>query len=286
MTDETNAPAQADGEDTAAVMAALSGDKTYIGEPEGNEPEEQPEEDPGDDAAAAEAEGEGDEPKPKKPPRERINELTKNWRETERERDYWREQALRTQPAPAPAAAQPQADAGKPDPTTYTDGIYDPQYIEDLTDWKTEQAVTRRFAQHEQQSRVQSAIQTFDQKVEAEYPDGEPAGITALRRAPASLVTQALVDLITSSEVGPKLAEHLGDNPRELSRLSAIAPHLQGREIAKLEAKLAGPPVITPKTATDAPEPAPTLRGNGGRFKVAPDTQDFAAFEAQYKLGG
>jgi hypothetical protein len=280
MTDETQATAPADGEDTSAVLAALSGDKTYLGEPEGEAPPE-PAEEPGDDAAAATEEDPPATPvKVKKSAQERINDLTRDKREAEREAEYWRARATQT----TPTAPQPPAGDGRPDPADFTDGAYDPAYIDALTDWKAEQAVERRFTQKEAQTRVQSAIEAFDAKVEAEYPDGEPAGITALRRAP--VLPQTIVDLVTTSEVGPKLAEHLGDHPRELARLSAMPPHLQGRELAKLEQKLAGPPVISPKTATDAPEPAPTLRGNGGRFKVAGDTQDFAAFEAQYKLGG
>jgi len=279
MTEETQATVETDGNDTAAVLAQANGEKTYLGEPAGDEPPETAE-DPGDDAAAATDETPAPAPKVKKSAQERIDELTAARREAEREAEYWRSRATQA-PQTAPQA---QTGDGKPDPADFTDGAYDPAYIDAMTDWKAEQAVEKRFSQREAQSRVQSAVEAFDAKVAAEYPDGEPAGITALRRAP--VLPQTIVDLVTTSEVGPKLAEHLGDNPRDLARLSALAPHLQGRELAKLEQKLAGPLAIPPKTATDAPEPAPTLRGNGGRFKVAPDTQDFAAFEAQYKLGG
>ncbi len=218
----------------------------------------------GDDAAAAtDDEGEAPQPKPKKSAQERISELTAARREAEREAEYWRSRATQ---APQ-SAQQTQAPAdNKPDPSTYTDGIYDPQYIEDLTDFKASQAVEKRFSQHEATTRTQTAIQAFDAKVEAEYPDGEPAGITALRRAP--VLPQTIVDLVTSSEIGPKLAEHLGDNPRELARLSALAPHLQGRELAKIETRLASPP--KPNPATNAPPATPQVRGAGGRFAPGP----------------
>jgi hypothetical protein len=228
---------------------------------------------PGDDAAAAQDDGEAPQPKPKKTAQERIGELTAARREAEREAEYWRSRATQ---APQPQAHAAPSDS-KPDPSTYTDGIYDPQYIEDLTDFKAAQAVEKRFTQHEAQSRTQTAIQAFDAKVEAEYPDGEPAGITALRRAP--VLPQTIVDLVTSSEIGPKLAEHLGDNPRELARLSALAPHLQGRELAKLETRLAAPP--KPNPATNAPPATPQVRGAGGRFAPGPrddmSTEDWLA---------
>ena len=46
----------------------------------------------------------GDKPRdPIEDMQQRVNKVTRNWRETERERDYWREQALKAKPAePAP----------------------------------------------------------------------------------------------------------------------------------------------------------------------------------------
>lgn len=228
----------------------------------------------GDDAAAAaDDDGEAPQPKPKKSAQERIGELTAARREAEREAEYWRAKATQ---APQPAQQPLQGD-GKPDPADFTDGAYDPAYIDALTDWKAEQAVEKRFSQREAQTRTQTALETFEARVAELYPDGEPAGITALRRAPT--LPASIFDLVTSSEIGPKLAEHLGDHPREFANLSAMPPHLQGREIAKLEAKLATPAAPTAKTATDAPLPTTQVRGAGGRFGVAPDTNDFAAFE-------
>lgn len=275
MTDQVNDAGQPDAEDTAAVLAQASGDKTYL-EPKA-EPEAESDE-PGDDAAAAADETAH---KARKSAQDRIDELTAARRQAERDAEYWREQAMRHAPKAEPAP-QPQGD-GRPDPDKFEGGVYDPAYVEALTDWKADQAVTQRLAQRETQTQARTALQTFDQKVRELYPDGEPAGITALRRAP--VLPQTIFDLITGSDVGPKIADHLGSNQGEFQRISALPPHMQGAEIARLEQRLATPPAPIPKTATDAPEPAPTLRGTGGRFKVAADTSDFSAFERQY-LGG
>jgi hypothetical protein len=235
--------------------------------------------DSGDDAPAEPTEA----PKPKKSAQERIDEVTKARRDAERQAEdarrdaeYWREQALRTAPKPDP---EPQGD-GRPDPSAYADGIYDPAYAEALIDWKAEQVVTQRFAQREAQTRTQTALQSFTQRVSEQYPDGEPDGLAALRRMPQ--LNGAVQDVILASEIGPRIADHLGANPTELARLSALPPHLIGRELGRLEARLETPAAPKAKTVTDAPEPAPTLRGAGGRFTVAPDTSDFAAFEKQY----
>lgn len=237
-----------------------------------------PEADSGDDAAAAADEGQAP-AKPKKTAQERIDELTAARRQAERDAEYWREQAMRPPTQPAPQTPQAQTD-GRPDPTAYAEGIYDPQYVEDLAGWKADQAVEKRLTEREARTRVETALETFGRRVAEQYPDGEPAGITALRRAPS--LPETMFDLITASEIGPKLADHLGSNMREFERISALPPHHQGRELARIEASLAAPAPTPAKTATDAPAPTPQVRGSGGRFTVAPDTSDFAAFEKQY----
>jgi hypothetical protein len=204
MTDQTNDAGQPDAEDTAAVLAAASGEKTYL------EPKPEPEaegEDLGDDAPAATDEPAG---KARKSAQDRIDELTAARRQAERDAEYWREQAMRTAPKAEPQPEPSQGD-GKPDPEKFEGGVYDPAYIEALTDWKAEQTVARLLNQRDGQAKVQTALQTFEQRVKDQYPDGEPAGITALRRVPQ--IPQAIFDLVAGSDV-PKIADHLGSNLR------------------------------------------------------------------------
>lgn len=273
MTEDTAAADMAAAEAAAVALNQPEGERTYL---------EPPEDQPGDDAAAAAEQDEDAEkpaPKPKQTAQERIDELTRARREAERDAEFWRAKATRE----ADAQTHPQGD-GRPDPADFDNGALDPGYIDALTDWKAEQAVEKRFTQREAQARTQTALQTFEQRVEKQYPDGEPEGLKTLRSLP--MLSSVVQEVMMDSEVGPKLGDYLGDNPRELRRISALPPISQARELTKLEQTLTTPSAPSPKTATDAPEPAPTLRGAGGRFKVAPDTSDFAAFEAQYKPGG
>lgn len=216
-------------------------------------------------------EGQAEEPapKPKKTAQERIAELTAKQRQAERDAEYWREQALAAQPKPAPA---PQAQEGKPTSDQFES--YD-DYVEALTDWKAAETVSARLAAQQQQSTIQTRVQNFEQRVAAQFPDGEPEGLSALRRAPS--LPEGVQEVILTSENGPKLADHLGNNPAELRRLSSMTPTMQAFELAKLEAKLS-----SPSKATNAPAPSPALRGTSGQFKVSPETNDFAAFEKQY----
>jgi hypothetical protein len=238
---------------------------------------------PGDDAAATtDDQGQADQPKPKKTAQERINELTAARREAERDRDFYREQALRGQQAqPAPVAQEQTQGDGRPDRADYDDDF---QFIDDLTDWKAEKAVERLSARHAQNERVTSVRTNFETRTKTLFPTGETAGLEAFRRIPELPI--AVLEIVGESEIGPKIAEHLGANPAELARLQGLSPIQQARELTRLETRLEGPPKLTPKTATDAPEPIPAVRGSGGRFQVAPDTDDFAAFYKQYGLGG
>jgi hypothetical protein len=234
-------------------------------------PEAQEAEAPTQAEEAGEAEEVVEETRPKKTAKERIDELTAARRQAERDAEYWREQAMRH--APQPTAPAPQPNDGKPDPQAYASGEFDPDYIEALTDWKASQAVRQAMSQHEQQVTIRQQVQGFEQRLAQQFPEGEPAGISALRRAP--VLPEAMQEIILTSESGPKLADYLGSNPHEFARLSSLTPAKQAYELARLESRLSAPP---PKQ-TGAPAPAPTLRGVGGKFAPAPDTNDFTAFE-------
>lgn len=241
---------------------------------------------PGDDAAAETVEVEAEQPKPKKTVKERIDELTWKLRETER-----REAALldRLQrPATAHEARQPQAQAAnedpEPDPADYEHGELDVAYIRDITRREARLEFRREQADLDARRAIQTKRTTFDQRVVEQFPDGEPEGLARLKTLPS--LSEAIADVILTSETGPKLADYLGTHITELNRLSALAPHLQAYELAKIESKLAAATPPSPKIVTDAPEPPPRARGAGGQFKVSADTDDFAAFEKQYRPGG
>jgi hypothetical protein len=285
MIDETQATVETDGNDTAAVLAIATGDKTYL-TPADEAPADPPaKETPGKDAPAAAAEDEAGQPKPKKTAQERIDELTRARRE---DRDFYKEQALRgTAPNdPAVQAQQtPAQDGAKPDPTQYDGGQFDPQFIEDLTDWKTEQAVQRISGQQSAERQQNDAVARFNTQLAEQFPEGPTEGITAFYGQKTLPI--GVLEVIAASDIGPKIADHLGDNPAELQRLAGLSPALQARELTRLETSLTAPAAkAPPKTATDAPEPPPRVRGEGGQFKVSADTEDFTAFETQYRTGG
>jgi hypothetical protein len=209
---------------------------------------------------------EADEERPKpKGVQKRIDELTANWRNAERDRDYWRELAVKTQ-APKepekPQAAQPQ---GKPALDNFSS--YE-EYVEALADWKVEQ---RLGADREQQTRAQQEqvqqeqIRTFQSRadrVRSSHPDFDTVVAN-----PLLPISDAMAEAAYSSEKGPELLYHLGQNPQEAERIYRLSPHQQAMEMGRLEAKLSRPA----RTQTNAPAPISPVSGSGGSQFVDPD---------------
>lgn len=229
------------------------------------------------EAEAQEPEAEEPAPKAKKSAQERISEITAARREAEREAAYWRKVALDSQQAPQQRPAQEQPRDAAPHPDDFTHGDADPNYLVALAKYEAKREIREEYEAREQAQRLQSSRSTFEQKVAEQFPDGEPEGLAALRSLPA--IRSEITDVLFTSDKGPLIADHLGDNPSVLRRLEGLPAHLVGFELAKIEAALSKPAAPPVNRVTNAPSPAPKPRGAGGQFQVAPDTNDFEAFE-------
>jgi hypothetical protein len=242
----------------------------------------------GDDAAAA-PEAEAEQPKPKKSAQDRIDELTRARRDAEREAEYWKSKALQPETRQE-TAAEPDKGDSKPDPSQYPDGVRDAAYIEALTDWKVEQAVEQAVAQTLSARTAAEQAQSVDQtwkarqaKAAEAHDDYQDVVIKGAERGDW-VCTPEMAAVIKESEQGAEVAYQLAKDPAEARRIAGLSPLAQARELGRIEARLEEPKAkVPPKTVTTAPEPGPTVRGAGGRFTVAADTSDFAAFEAQYR---
>ena len=248
------------------------------------------EEQPGDDAAASE--GQGEQPKPKKTAQDRIDEVTAARRQAERDAKEAREEAERWRALAEQRAATsqtpqtPQGSDGKPNPEDFQDGVYDPAYVEALTDWKADQAVSKRLSERDQVRTQQTALTAFNARAAEAFPDGEPDGLKALKAIPQ--LSQTVAMTILDMDDGPKVADHLGANRAELSRIESLPPHMQVLELAKISTRLASAPAAVSSVNRTPNAPAPpegAARGAGGRFTVAPDTEDFSAFKKRFGGG-
>lgn len=232
--------------ETAAPVAETA----PVAQPEPQEVEAQQGDNPGDDASPDEdREGEGQDPKPKGGFQRRISELVHAREDLARDRDYWRDLALQQARQPAPQQVQQEADGYEYD--VPEQGV-DPNAI----------ILTVR-----QQLEREQRLASFTDRVAKEFPEGEPEGIAALKRAPGEYVTPVIFDLVTGSDLAPKVADYLGMNQTELRRLASLPPHRLGLEFARIEARLAE----QRPAQTKAPQPPPSVGVRAAPVEKDPD---------------
>lgn len=201
---------------------------------------ETPKEAPAEDAATE------DKPeKPKKPASERISELYAKTKDAERRAQAAESEAYRLREqlrAPSKAAA------------------------DDFSAQDTERVMravkSERFEQtvQEMDSAKQAAraaqADMFHAKVDAareRMPDLDAALGTFLKMP----LSDAACQIIAESDKAAELAYYLSKNPVQAERLNTLPPHLQGAELARMEARVSS---AAKKTST-APPPVPTIGG-------------------------
>lgn len=216
-------------------------------------------------AEAAPAVNDADEtstPKPKgKGSQDRINELTWKQREAERERDYWRNEALKPTPKEKVIEDTPKAEP-KLEDFNYDETLWKAALIKHAS---TEAA--RQVRAELQQEQAQAKIRTRDEsfvKRQMEFAKDKPDYQEKAFYAPMS---DAMVEIIKESDVGPAVAYFLGNNRDIAQRIATMSERDAAREIGKIEARLEVPKpaaVIPPKTkVSEAPPPVPKIEASG-----------------------
>lgn len=245
--------------------------------------QEQTEAGNGEEGEGQETQEEEQRAKPKKTFQERMDEVTRARREAEREAAHWRKIAE------ARAAEVPQTEQDNaPNPEDFEYGDTDPRYLMALVKHETQKGIdeARRSMAEENERQAQARVwEAAQEAARAEFDDFDTV-ITAKDEAGAIAwdCSPIMAQTIKSIPDGAKLAYQLAVDPAESKRIAALPEPLQlieaGRLMARFETAKSAPAKQT-KTATDAPRPPETqARGAGGKFTVAADTEDFAAFEA------
>lgn len=165
----------------------------------------------------------------------RIDELTRARREAERQAEYW--QGVATQTAPEARGDKPSRD----------DYAEQDDYIEALTEWKAEQAVTRvqreQAAQSANHAR-QSAWEAREAQTKASIPDYD--AVVPVSTVP---IKPHVVEALMDADAGPSLAYHLAKNPDVAARLNAMTPTRAAIELGRIETTLTAPAVKVPSNA-------------------------------------
>lgn len=110
-------------------------------------------------------------------------------------------------------------------------------------------------------------VQTFESKIEdarERIPDLD-AALQDFMRLP---VSEAAADLIAESEKSAEIAYFLAKNPNEAHRIARLPNHLQGAEIARIEAKVSTAPAA--RKTSNAPPPPPMINGTSSPASKTP----------------
>lgn len=204
----------------------------------------------------------------RKPIQPRINELVRQRHEAQREAAYWRgvaEAAKMGVTSPAPAAAP--TPPAKPTPDQFT--TYD-EYVDALTDWKSDRAVEKALAKVNNKIEEKSALDS-EKQVEAtrtkNWLTRQEAIKTALPDYDVVMgaadnvpVAQHVVDLLLDSEHGPAIAYKMAKDPALAEKLNGMTEREAAKAIGRLEAAFesVSSPSPSPAPAPATPKP-PTL---------------------------
>lgn len=210
----------------------------------------------------------GEQGKPKDGPSQRIDELTRNWRETERDRDYWRDEALRGRRQETPPREERTEPPGEPAFKTLADFGYDEKaynaYLVKELDDRSERRVQKlRTELHDTRTAEDREItrSDFEDRAQKWAKEQKIEDFDLAFRAPKDggpQITEAMAEVIMDGESGPALLHYLAKNRTVAAQIARMPPLQQAREIGRLEAKVAK--VATTKVST-APPPAPRVEG-------------------------
>jgi hypothetical protein len=247
--------------------------------------------------------------KRKKSAGERIRELTTARHEAEREADRLRrenEELKSSKKVEEPEASKPSADLEKdaPNPDEQLDGgapkyplgEFDPKYIRDLTRYtiKVEREAAKaeetKSAEEAHYKEAEQALQTsWSDKlaaVDPEIKEGLRATAVDLENTFRDLhpdYGKYLASTIMSMDHGPQVLHYLASHLGEARKIVASGPTAATIALGRIEARFdVDVEKVKKVRETKAPPPPPTNRGSGGKFSVAPDTDDLDAFEKAF----
>lgn len=225
--------------------------------------EEPKEEEKKVEAKEAPEEHEEEKPKPKGGFQRRIDELTRNWREAERRNEELMS-LLKQQVAP-------QKEVKPPEPPTLEQHGYDEsKYQAALTEYVrglTRDEARAVFEQTQQESQKRTRQEAFRQR-EAEFA-ATVEDYADKVYDPSLPLSETMVGLIADSDIGPKVAYYLAENPDIARSMYELSPTSAAREFGKLEARLSIS--AAQKPVSKAPPPPPKLVANEPEVDKDPD---------------
>lgn len=199
------------------------------------------------EASGTSEKGENQEERTEKPGKDgfqkRIDKLTKDRADAKRERDYWRDLALKSDQKP-----QLESKAETKKETAIADGRPNKDdfrthedYLEALTDWKADQKIDKKLADRDQQQK-QDSLRAEMEKSKKAHRDR----VDAFRKTHEDFnevlediadfrLSSSLERALLESDNGPELMYEFAKNPAELERINALDPAAQARALGRFE---------------------------------------------------
>ena len=280
------APAETTTDSTTGAAPVTPAAKAAPAEPTGETPaDENDEQNPGDDPAAD---------RKKNPVQKRIDEITRDKYEAQREADYWRGVAEgRIKTAPAEEAKPQQVEQvnlpGLPPKPVFNEtynGDYD-AYVEDLAAWRFQKERVTADLKDSQRREEDTARQAFNGHLErVEKTRAAVADFDEVLDATPIRVRNDLAKEIVLSDQSAEIMYYLAKNPGEAERLNALPANQQIREIGRLEERLTRKetttPAIEPKRVSQAPAPVTPVGTSREAAAKSPDDmsmEEWAKYE-------
>lgn len=278
-------------EETKPVLAAEAAEQkseeqgsTETEAKEENESEESAE---ADESESDESENEEGERPKKKSGAQRRREIRERAERAEAElarlHRVMEDMALKGAGEPKPEKAEaPKAEAqGKPNPDDFDTHA---EYVEALTDWKTEQKFKERESKAEKaklQTEQERLIQAHSERVKS-FADKTEDFQDVIEAVDDVRVSPTIQELIVTSENGPELMYELAKNRAEFERICKLGPLAAAREIGRIESKLQASEAKKPEATkiTKAPKP-PTPVSGGASGSGYRSLEDVAARGSQ-----
>lgn len=186
----------------------------------------------------------------------RIDQLTWEKNQREREAEYWRQEALRHQQKPEPKAEEPVKL-----PTLEQHGYDEAKYQAALIEYATKQAervVEQRLTQAEAQRKEQARLESFATR-QQEFAKANP-DYQARISDPTLPITEAMRDVIVDSPAGPELAYYLAEHRDVAEQIARLPAHLAALELGRIDGRLsAQKEVKKAPLVTKAPPPPPKV---------------------------
>ena len=223
----------------------------------------EPAQDPVETPETAKTEEQDKQEKPRSKTQERFDELTRKMREAERTA---REAVARAQEL----AKRLDEKAQKVDPNDFQ-ATEDFRVQKAVATTQIEEATDR--AQAQMAEVIRARAESFTAKAEAAI-EADPSVVPILQAFKYVPLSDYAESFIAESVAAVEIAKHLVTNPAEAARIKGMSQGDQGKELARLEAKLTTPPV---RRISQAPTPVPTL--GGSRSPAVKDTADMSVAE-------